>query len=605
MHALKCLRQVFIYHKGSLPKFVFLRNNSFLCSVKKRWSMDNIKSIIVLLFFWLAAGCTSSEIQKEVSLINQAESLLQSDPHQAHALLDSVKYPGDLSDKDLTKWCLSFGKLADSIHTELPWSYYLERSWEYSHKKKLPECATIGLYLGRSYMEEKDVEKAMKVYLQALDIALQRKDYNLAGYISSYSADVYGFQYDYLLAKDKYLQAADYFKQAGNKRSEGLALAEVGKMYVFSDSIDAGLQQILNSKRIFESINNKRCISLSYNHIGNVYMYLKKYDLAEEHFLKSIEIGDDENSSSYLALAGVYTNLSQWEKALDCLEKAKKPSLNKNVQNDIFYHYYLIYNAQGKYKEAVSYLDKYVDLIAGSTKTRNKSKVASIENRYRQSKYQMDNIQLKADKAQLKLLGVLGLLLIVIVFAYFRSRFSKKIYHQRLELERKNVSLSKLQGNLEAYKEKIRSTFQASEDDLDNPNIYLDKIDEMILITQQIKEQRILLFKKSEIVKLITKLSYNVKAQSNEKQLSDSIWIDIISIIELAFPSVVKKCEEVKFTPTEKVLCYLSLFNLGTSGEATLLGVSNDAVNKHRQRIRKKLNLTDRNLGLFQYFCKL
>lgn len=567
--------------------------------------MDNIKSIIVLLFFWLAAGCTSSEIQKEVSLINQAESLLQSDPHQAHALLDSVKYPGDLSDKDLTKWCLSFGKLADSIHTELPWSYYLERSWEYSHKKKLPECATIGLYLGRSYMEEKDVEKAMKVYLQALDIALQRKDYNLAGYISSYSADVYEFQYDYLLAKDKYLQAADYFKQAGNKRSEGLALAEVGKMYVFSDSIDAGLQQILNSKRIFESINNKRCISLSYNHIGNVYMYLKKYDLAEEHFLKSIEIGDDENSSSYLALAGVYTNLSQWEKALDCLEKAKKPSLNKNVQNDIFYHYYLIYNAQGKYKEAVSYLDKYVDLIAGSTKTRNKSKVASIENRYRQSKYQMDNIQLKADKAQLKLLGVLGLLLIVIVFAYFRSRFSKKIYHQRLELERKNVSLSKLQGNLEAYKEKVRSTFQASEDDLDNPNIYLDKIDEMILITQQIKEQRILLFKKSEIVKLITKLSYNVKAQSNEKQLSDSIWIDIISIIELAFPSVVKKCEEVKFTPTEKVLCYLSLFNLGTSGEATLLGVSNDAVNKHRQRIRKKLNLTDRNLGLFQYFCKL
>ena len=567
--------------------------------------MDNIKSIIVLLFFWLAAGCTSSEIQKEVSLINQAESLLQSDPHQAHALLDSVKYPGNLSDKDLTKWCLSFGKLADSIHTELPWSYYLERSWEYSHKKKLPECATIGLYLGRSYMEEKDVEKAMKVYLQALDIALQRKDYNLAGYISSYSADVYEFQYDYLLAKDKYLQAADYFKQAGNKRSEGLALAEVGKMYVFSDSIDAGLQQILNSKRIFESINNKRCISLSYNHIGNVYMYLKKYDLAEEHFLKSIEIGDDENSSSYLALAGVYTNLSQWEKALDCLEKAKKPSLNKNVQNDIFYHYYLIYNAQGKYKEAVSYLDKYVDLIAGSTKTRNKSKVASIENRYRQSKYQMDNIQLKADKAQLKLLGVLGLLLIVIVFAYFRSRFSKKIYHQRLELERKNVSLSKLQGNLEAYKEKIRSTFQASEDDLDNPNIYLDKIDEMILITQQIKEQRILLFKKSEIVKLITKLSYNVKAQSNEKQLSDSIWIDIISIIELAFPSVVKKCEEVKFTPTEKVLCYLSLFNLGTSGEATLLGVSNDAVNKHRQRIRKKLNLTDRNLGLFQYFCKL
>lgn len=74
--------------------------------------MDNIKSIIVLLFFWLAAGCTSSEIQKEVSLINQAESLLQSDPHQAHTLLDSVKYPEELSMKQGARWCMLVGKLA-------------------------------------------------------------------------------------------------------------------------------------------------------------------------------------------------------------------------------------------------------------------------------------------------------------------------------------------------------------------------------------------------------------------------------------------------------------------------------------------------------------
>ena len=570
--------------------------------------MDNIKSIIVLLFFWLAAGCTSSEIQKEVSLINQAESLLQSDPHQAHALLDSVKYPGDLSDKDLTKWCLSFGKLADSIHTELPWSYYLERSWEYSHKKKLPECATIGLYLGRSYMEEKDVEKAMKVYLQALDIALQRKDYNLAGYISSYSADVYEFQYDYLLAKDKYLQAADYFKQAGNKRSEGLALAEVGKMYVFSDSIDAGLQQILNSKRIFESINNKRCISLSYNHIGNVYMYLKKYDLAEEHFLKSIEIGDDENSSSYLALAGVYTNLSQWEKALDCLEKAKKPSLNKNVQNDIFYHYYLIYNAQGKYKEAVSYLDKYVDLIAGSTKTRNKSKVASIENRYRLSKYQMDNIQLKADKAQLKLLGVLGLLLIVIVFAYFRSRFSKKIYHQRLELERKNVSLSDLQKRLTDSKIALNRSLaelRNKQQTLDMVADYQNKINDINTLIQQIKSQRLTFFKEAAITQKLIKLSSSVVPNKTGKSLTEQDWEEVMNLLNFSYPKVIKKGFEVNLTKTERELYYLSLFDLGASGEAVLMGCSVDAINKCRQRIRKKLSIPSREITLYQFLVDL
>ena len=391
------------------------------------------------------------------------------------------------------------------------------------------------------------------------------------------SADVYGFQYDYLLAKDKYLQAADYFKQAGNKRSEGLALAEVGKMYVFSDSIDAGLQQILNSKRIFESINNKRCISLSYNHIGNVYMYLKKYDLAEEHFLKSIEIGDDENSSSYLALAGVYTNLSQWEKALDCLEKAKKPSLNKNVQNDIFYHYYLIYNAQGKYKEAVSYLDKYVDLIAGSTKTRNKSKVASIENRYRQSKYQMDNIQLKADKAQLKLLGVLGLLLIVIVFAYFRSRFSKKIYHQRLELERKNVSLSDLQKRLTDSKIALNRSLaelRNKQQTLDMVADYQNKINDINTLIQQIKSQRLTFFKEAAITQKLIKLSSSVVPNKTGKSLTEQDWEEVMNLLNFSYPKVIKKGFEVNLTKTERELYYLSLFDLGASGEAVLMGCS-------------------------------
>ena len=69
------------------------------------------------------------------------------------------------------------------------------------------------MYLGRSYVEDKENEKAMKVYLQALDIALRSEDYNQAGYICSYMGDLYDFEGNYLLGKDKYKEAESYFEK--------------------------------------------------------------------------------------------------------------------------------------------------------------------------------------------------------------------------------------------------------------------------------------------------------------------------------------------------------------------------------------------------------
>lgn len=83
-------------------------------------------------------------------------------------------------------------------------------------------------------MEDKENEKAMKVYLQALDIALRSEDYNQAGYICSYMGDLYDFEGNYLLGKDKYKEAGSYFRKAGNMRSSAFALRDVGRMYAFS-----------------------------------------------------------------------------------------------------------------------------------------------------------------------------------------------------------------------------------------------------------------------------------------------------------------------------------------------------------------------------------
>ena len=81
------------------------------------------------------------------------------------------------------------------------------------------EEAEIGLYLGRSYGEDKEYEKAMRTYSDALKVALAIKDYNRAGYICSYMGDLYEVDLRYILAAEKYIESGKYFHLANNTPS--------------------------------------------------------------------------------------------------------------------------------------------------------------------------------------------------------------------------------------------------------------------------------------------------------------------------------------------------------------------------------------------------
>ena len=163
--------------------------------------MRHLLILISLLSTLSFIGCRDES--DATYLIDRAESLLKSDPDSSLILLDSIAVPDNLSDKLLARWCMLSGKVADTLYTDLPYVQQLRRAQAYyeSHGTG-QEQARIGLYLGRSYVEDKDNELAMKAYLQALDIALRCQDYNQAGYICSYMGDLYHFDGDYLLGKD-------------------------------------------------------------------------------------------------------------------------------------------------------------------------------------------------------------------------------------------------------------------------------------------------------------------------------------------------------------------------------------------------------------------
>ena len=157
-----------------------------------------MKSFIYILLTsltFLVVGCQNES--EEIRLINQAERLFDAYPDSVITTLDSIPLPEEMSPRLIARWCMLYARAADKIEDEMPYTNQLEIALKYYQKKKMrEEEAEIGLYLGRSYVEDKDNELAMKAYLQALDIALRCQDYNQAGYICSYMGDLYDYEGD-------------------------------------------------------------------------------------------------------------------------------------------------------------------------------------------------------------------------------------------------------------------------------------------------------------------------------------------------------------------------------------------------------------------------
>lgn len=170
--------------------FSFLQVQEFLDNLPLYffWMKSFIYILLTSLTF-LLVGCQKES--EEIRLINQAEHLFDAYPDSVITTLDSIPLPEEMSPRLVARWCMLYARAADKIEDEMPYTNQLEIALKHYQKKKMrEEEAEIGLYLGRSYVEDKKYEKAMRAYSDALEVALAIKNYNRAGYICSYMADL-------------------------------------------------------------------------------------------------------------------------------------------------------------------------------------------------------------------------------------------------------------------------------------------------------------------------------------------------------------------------------------------------------------------------------
>ena len=575
--------------------------------------MRHLLILISLLSTLSFIGCRDES--DAIYLIDRAESLLKSDPDSSHILLDSIAVPDNLSDKLLARWCMLSGKVADTLYTDLPYVQQLLRAQAYykSHGTK-QEQAKIGLYLGRSYVEDKENEKAMKVYLQALDIALRSEDYNQAGYICSYMGDLYDFEGNYLLGKDKYKEAESYFRKAGNMRSSAFALRDVGRMYAFSDSLDIALIFLLKADTIIVEVGDSSDIGTIYNGIGNIYNMLGNKELAKLYLWKNVNMSDFDDAPSYRTLAGIYIEEGDFKNARICLEKASVPSFNDMTRFSVLYGYSLLEKAEGNWEKAWFYLDEYNSASDSILTIRNRENIIKIEKEYEHLKISLENMRLKSDKQKYFIYWVISVSILLILLWVFQIRIdrkNKRLLKQEIDLSNKSNELFRLRDNLRNKQDRLEAlSIQLSEkneklneldsrEKLEKEYEQIKKEEETLVL--RIAERRKDLFLSSAIAKKVIKLSQKVVPGATKSPLSEKDWQNIITQVNEVYPFLADPLDAFNLSAAELRYCYLSLLGLDSIGESILLHIQPDSVNKRRQRVRQRLGIIAKELDLCAY----
>lgn len=576
-----------------------------------------MKLIPLLLLFFVSCCLSCRNEQDTRQLLNKAETLLVNNPDSAFILLENISDPESLSNKLFAKWCMLSGKVANKLHEEMPYVNQLLRaqSW-YDRNGSAEEQARIGFFLGRSYVEDKELGKAMEAYVSALLIADQGEEYNVAGYICSYMGDLYEFDDKPQKALEKYSEGAICFSKAKNERSYALALRDIGRMWFYQDSCSRALEYMKKADSIVTSLNDSKAMASTTNGLGNIYSMLGDYDTAETFLLKSLEMEGKDKVPSYLALSDIFVNSGDLKKARFYLEKAQIKTKDETTPIGIIYQLYLIEKADNNLEQALHYLEQYEAAADSVSTLQNEASVMKIEKKYRNEKLLNENARLRVIQQQYFILFIIALFVCLGIFVVYQIKLriqQAKIYEQQRLLDKNKINLIELSAKLKE-KEKTLSDIDNYDKHLSERNVLQQELEtynkqkqELERINTEIIQQRREKLLSSAIAKKMRLLSKTVKPGAVHSLLTTRDWNSIRKQINETYLSLIDflNKETLNLSPGDLECCYLTLFQLELKEEAILLNINPNSASKRRTRLREKLGIIGEETSLYDYLTNI
>jgi tetratricopeptide (TPR) repeat protein len=458
--------------------------------------------------------------------------------------------------------------------------------------------ADVCYELGDVYKNKLDFKKSLYKFLEGLSIV---KDMGNKEKVASFYNGIGGVYYD----QNDFDGAFDYFKKSmliweklGNKRGMAIQYNNLGEIYRFKGEFDRALSYYRKASSYNNEESNNLFLGINYDNIGNVFLSMGQYDSAEFYLEKSLDVAwlsnDDHlismvnNSLGSLMLENKNYGLANvhFQKAY---KLADKNQLNDH-KKDAAYGLSLVFAEKKDFKKALHYYKEYKTLNDSIINADNSGRITEIE-----LNLQFENEQkLKEIERQrtyyIYILIALGLFGLIIILIMLYGRLMINVRHSKskainLYLENKHL-----------------------EEDIDFKN-------------RELATNVMYLLRKNELINYISDKLLKVKGRFKSKNqpiiqeilmdlqsnINSEIWLEFEKRFRAVHKGFYDKLnwEFPKLTDSDKKLCALLRLNLSTKEIASIMHQNPNSVEVARTRLRKKLDLSNKDIGLVSFLSSL
>ena len=514
--------------------------------------------LLRILYLLFAVILFTTSCSRTNDRLLQAEQLIESSPDSAMAILNKYSY-NKLSDKDKALYGLLYTEIKLSKKIILQSDTLINFSIKYYEKENEPDrIASCYLYKGRLLKYAFQYEKAMDYYLKAIDNTDKNTSKALLGRVNFDMADIYSFQSDYSLARNKYIISYNYYVSVGFKKQAFYSLLNIGRTYNSSKQFNKAATYY---RKISNYCNDSILKGDLYQEIGQNFYEYNKLDSAYTYLIQSVKypfIGGNK-AIRLNFLAKVYFDFGKYDSSFYFANQAFKFSPDLKVQRE---SYRIMTNCEfikGSTKNVTKYMNKYVSLGDTIRKIELQTKGSYIET--------MHNTQRKVAKSLSWIWYLLVLVLLIFVLAIlFYVRKHRKGIQTIKTIEEKQLVQKK-----ESVQEIVERTKEALHKSLKEKRIELTK-----KIKQNTPEGR------REMILQLYDESVHFKNKQHFKNEMDNTLNNLYSKLETSYPKLKTK---------EKQWACLNMLDIPKDDCIQLLDFNTESFKKMRQRFAQKIGV--------------
>jgi tetratricopeptide (TPR) repeat protein len=442
--------------------------------------------VLLCLAAVLSTACHKSSTLSRITL-PAIDSLLQDNPDSAYNALADIPVKSIYSRRDRAYYALLLTQARHKNYLPLNDDSLINVAVTYYQgKKDYEKYAKALLYKGICIEESNDPQKAIEIYAQAEQIALQTDDYLTLGLINSQMAWLYQKIYiENQVDIERYKKAIYYFQKAGHKRNEYSAASLLGQQYRVTSQLDSAYHYLELAIELAREMKDSVALFHNYTMLANTYFIDEQYEKARDMSLYvvnnhgEIPIADE----TYHCLSRAYARMGKADSARLYLDRVSYEAI-RSKNHRIMLTLAEALKAEGDFEQALFYTELSHALADSIIDASRRTDLYEIENRYNNQRLENINQRLTyRTRMNSFLIAVISLVAVIIIIIFL------------VIIDRKHNDINEKIAFIEQLK---------TETTLYN-NTLLEKLDKQNMVETQLKE---VLEKRIHTIRELIDLSY-------------------------------------------------------------------------------------------------